>query len=567
MSGPVITKEMTVREVLTRYPHLVSVFESHGLSGCGGPSGPVEPIELFASVHKVDAQALIRDLNDKALLGGPAPVTPQAPTTPSHYRLFLKTSLVLVVAVGLLLGVVALASRVRMLPLGWYGQLVPVHGQVQMYGWVSLFLMGVAYQVLPRFVGRQLLSSRLVLGSYGLVVSGMALWAVGSLMGEMWVQVAAGALEVMGAAMFAITIWDLAFQGTEEFFSVFLGTAALWFLVATGLSVVGRFPGQQHFRAAAEHLFLVQFAGMFILGVAQRTLPFFLGLRPNPQSRFLVVWFMLNVGVAIRALGLGMPGAGKLALLGSVVEGLALLFFVYSLNIFRRSRPGAAPPGEGTFGWFIRAAFAWLIVAVVLETWMVVRQLTTGEEPSLGLLTAFRHAFALGFVTMAIVGMASRIVPVFEGRHLRAGRLLAVALWALNVGLALRVVGELWLPAADVLVPSALIAWLALALFAYSVWPSLQPAPPLPAARPTTAIGPATNVAEVIDRYPATLDVFLRHGFGPLKDEALRRTMATKITVQQVCAMHSVDLDALLRELNEAATPDTRDPQTVRTPG
>ncbi|MBI2201862.1 MAG: DUF1858 domain-containing protein, partial [Armatimonadetes bacterium] len=195
-----IAKDMTVRDVLTRYPHLVSVFEAHGLSGCGGPGGPVEPIALFASIHKVDPQALLRELNDKALLGGPPAQAQEADQPPgSHYRLFLKTSLVLAVLVGFALGVIALASRTRLLPLGWYGEWVPVHGHVQLYGWISLFLMGVAYQVLPRFVGRRLLSQRLVLGSYGLVLGGIGLWSVGSLMGEMWVQVAAGVLEVAGA--------------------------------------------------------------------------------------------------------------------------------------------------------------------------------------------------------------------------------------------------------------------------------------------------------------------------------------------------------------------------------
>ncbi|MBI2916824.1 MAG: DUF1858 domain-containing protein [Chloroflexi bacterium] len=55
--------------------------------------------------------------------------------------------------------------------------------------------------------------------------------------------------------------------------------------------------------------------------------------------------------------------------------------------------------------------------------------------------------------------------------------------------------------------------------------------------------------------------VGLRRGFAPLKDEALRRTMATRMTIQQVCAMHSVDLDSLLRELNEAATAGPATPE------
>jgi hypothetical protein len=58
-------------------------------------------------------------------------------------------------------------------------------------------------------------------------------------------------------------------------------------------------------------------------------------------------------------------------------------------------------------------------------------------------------------------------------------------------------------------------------------------------------------VGHVLDEHPETLDVFLKHGFTPLKDPVLRKTMPYKVTVEKACKMHSVDLDKFLVELNK----------------
>ena len=39
-------------------------------------------------------------------------------------------------------------------------------------------------------------------------------------------------------------------------------------------------------------------------------------------------------------------------------------------------------------------------------------------------------------------------------------------------------------------------------------------------------ITPAIKVADVLLRYPQSLDVFVRHGFTPLRNPVLRKTMA-----------------------------------------
>jgi len=62
-------------------------------------------------------------------------------------------------------------------------------------------------------------------------------------------------------------------------------------------------------------------------------------------------------------------------------------------------------------------------------------------------------------------------------------------------------------------------------------------------------LGPQTTVADVLQRYPQALDIFLRHGFAPLQNPVLRRTMARVVTLEQACRREGADLNRLLADL------------------
>ena len=61
------------------------------------------------------------------------------------------------------------------------------------------------------------------------------------------------------------------------------------------------------------------------------------------------------------------------------------------------------------------------------------------------------------------------------------------------------------------------------------------------------------RVADVLEWFPQTEDVFLRHGFTALKNAVLRRTLARQVTVAQAAALRGVGLTALLNDLNDLA--------------
>ncbi|MBI5166919.1 MAG: DUF1858 domain-containing protein [candidate division NC10 bacterium] len=58
-----ITKEMTIEEVVTRYPETIQVFQNYGIACLDCSAAPYDNVEQGAQVHGVDPDQLVRDLN------------------------------------------------------------------------------------------------------------------------------------------------------------------------------------------------------------------------------------------------------------------------------------------------------------------------------------------------------------------------------------------------------------------------------------------------------------------------------------------------------------------------
>ncbi len=58
-----ITKEMSITEVVEKYPQTVEIFGSYGMGCIGCFASRFENIEQGALVHGIDIDSLINDLN------------------------------------------------------------------------------------------------------------------------------------------------------------------------------------------------------------------------------------------------------------------------------------------------------------------------------------------------------------------------------------------------------------------------------------------------------------------------------------------------------------------------
>lgn len=60
---PMISKEMTIAAIISRYPETMAVFRRHGLDCSECQLAEVEELEHGAGVHKIDLATLIQELN------------------------------------------------------------------------------------------------------------------------------------------------------------------------------------------------------------------------------------------------------------------------------------------------------------------------------------------------------------------------------------------------------------------------------------------------------------------------------------------------------------------------
>ena len=59
----VITKEMSIMEIVSKFPNTVEIFMKHGLHCVGCAAARFENLEQGAIAHGIDVDALVKDLN------------------------------------------------------------------------------------------------------------------------------------------------------------------------------------------------------------------------------------------------------------------------------------------------------------------------------------------------------------------------------------------------------------------------------------------------------------------------------------------------------------------------
>jgi hybrid cluster-associated redox disulfide protein len=64
----VISAEMAISDVISKYPHTIPVFLRHGLGCVGCAVARFENIRQGAMAHGIDVDLLMKDLNDTVLL-------------------------------------------------------------------------------------------------------------------------------------------------------------------------------------------------------------------------------------------------------------------------------------------------------------------------------------------------------------------------------------------------------------------------------------------------------------------------------------------------------------------
>jgi hypothetical protein len=401
---------------------------------------------------------------------------------PLHHRYF-AAGIATVLTVGAAWGVwllfqVGIAGRFTGVSL----QDVNAHGQAQIDGWVGLFIMGFALQMFPpvwhaRLVGRRWRLVPLALMLAGVVVRSVAMSVPLGPSGPA-LALAGSVLQIAATSLFSGMLL-LTYRRSLERLQPWMGFVFLALLSFVGQAIFDAWhtwrtmlaPGREEllfqvatFQAPLRDLQIHGLALCMILGVSQRFLPPFLGIPSTGARRGWLGLAAIALGlvlesvlfVLLRYTGDHRWGAGLF--LGWVLLAVGCALIVLPWKLWRR------PERNQRSASFIRLAYVWLGVSLVMLLLLPAYQAVSGLPFSHAYYGAIRHAVTVGFVSQMIVGVSTLVVPLTP----RTATLWPTRL-LLNLGCFLRVslqISSDWSPRAyhligvsGVLELTALLLW------------------------------------------------------------------------------------------------------------
>lgn len=396
---------------------------------------------------------------------------------PPLYRPFALLAFATTLGVGIPIGVWLLTwlyLGAGAVPVEW----MLLHAHLQIFGFFGTLIMGVAQHLLPRFTGRPVSRSRLMVRLLGLQAIGLVLRIAGTAADRPGPILAASALQAVAFLLFAGWVWRRLDPRPLLFLRWHLTASTLWLgcgcaleawlrgeALASGLPL----PALGAFRAVHVMGLLGGVLG-WVLGVLLRAGPMFLPRWRAPVRAALGLPWMLAMGVGVAAWGesgewkaAAMPALARLGELIVLAGAATLVLLGGALTRAREALPMVArSPEESRIFRVAMLSGGGAVIgsgAAVAAAW-------AGSDVRV-LTDAVRHLLTVGVLTSMVVAMMLRLVPVLEGRGLPWPRLRRVALWGLAAGIVLRsaevLVGLGWPAPAPWIPLSGLFIWIAVA--------------------------------------------------------------------------------------------------------
>jgi len=425
---------------------------------------------------------------------------------------------------GFLLASVLTVTSMSGVPLGtWWLALAQAHGNLQMFGWAGLFVVGVSLHFLPRLRGAPLVATwpiRWIIWGQAVALCLRAVvqpWlALTNQILAKTVLVGSGLLECLTLLSIVLLLGLTLRRGPElakrPAFGHTLPLIACAFM-CLGLAGVINLVNLWQIEggivsATGDQLFIT--LGLFgfllpmALGMSARSLPMYAGLNAFPPRQLLFLAFTYLSGLFVFCMGIlaGWPeakGAGMM-LLGVIVAMFVLVFVRIMLTRGKlphrvarlasepavrarayRARVAQERSRYGPFVALIASAYLWAVVGGLFLITNGLFELFGQAAPLAD--DAIRHALTIGFVSLLICGIAPRMLPGFSGGTIRSARLVSATLWLGNLAALLRVGSLVFAPwlifgplnLGQIAFGCSGILGLALAVcLAYNLWPVLR---------------------------------------------------------------------------------------------
>ncbi|MEO6325479.1 MAG: DUF542 domain-containing protein [Thermoanaerobaculia bacterium] len=468
-----LDSKLTVAEILRRFPVAEPILAARGLDTCCGGS---HPLEEACQAHGIPVADVLIQLREAIALSSSAPAAlvpsgvvnegsakgascaskrPVAAEAQKFSPGFLIASLVITLTLGAGSGLFYL-WRIGM------GADVPlshrqIHAHSQVLGFAALFIMGIALHALPRMLGAPLLAARLRSAILWLMVSGVVLrnlaqpfayFTVGRVL-----AIASGLLEAGAGTIFVLYVFgvlrDLP-KGSKDPLRVFLPVAMSALLVALGLSVAqGSWLAAQRDATLpitlTEPFYLMCLQGFVLASIfafAGRMVPVFLGIGPARRGTFGVAATLQSVGLMAGLLSF-LPSLESASVplrdAGSLCLALAAIAYLAGTGILWRGARGPLVAAPGSPHIAIRVAFSSLALwATLTISSLGLAYATTFPARNPWWTDSARHVFTIGFLTLLVIGISFRVLPVFSGKTLYSPGLAQTTYALMVVGVLMR---------------------------------------------------------------------------------------------------------------------------------
>lgn len=571
-----INRNTIIKNLVRKHPETLSVFRKYNLVVAGGVRGPNEPLAFFAKAHEVDYDEIVKELEEAIEKGVDENTETVDLVEDKVYERFFKTAILMALTIGVTVGAIVLTYIGKNQDFHYVlHKLVQTHGHAQLFGWVGLCIIGFAYYIVPRVKNVELKHRELITSCFWLMVTGTVIRIFAQPYANELTNILlpiSGLLEFMAVALFAFIIFSTVFASQEkkEPYDKFIMAGVLWFLACSIMNlfmdVFMFFTNSNEiprtFYSPFVHVFLLGFVFMFIFAVNIRTVYAFLDVGTARVRAVNTTFWLLNLTIPVyfiaNSFNYNSPFLLKVSYLTIYIIAFGLLLFVYGIRVFERStRELDDVVMDRSYSKTIRAAYVWLIIGVLILG--AKPFLKAFSEPQYLFHGAANHAIAVGFVTLMIIGYASKMVPTFKGVGMYSIRLADVSFYLINIGCFLRVSTQIMIGLSkdsyySLIGFSGWIELTAIGIFGYNIWKTMNAEDEEETEEPQetlTEITEDTNIADAIDQYPEILDVFLEFGFKQLSSPVARKTVAKMFTIKQATKIHPVNIDTLLKALNK----------------
>jgi hypothetical protein len=559
ITRPPIRPDMTTRQIAADYPACKDVLLRHGEPD-DRPTrfGHLEPLVAFARRQGIGLEQLLAELTEAAGVG----VDRESARAERVHRPYIACALAITLSLGagwgaLLLFEIGGKGRFEAAPVNH----VVAHGAAQLWGFITLFVVGIALRQLPTASGGPRASfvySQTQLAAFLVGVTGGFIWSLDPQTFR-WLGPASGAALILAALMFLGFLLRRLAGKFRYSWSRQIAAAGIWMVLWAGMTFLLRARAMQggpnayseSTRQLLMELALFGFVLNAIYGFGQKLLSGIVG-SGTPRSGALEATFWLhNAGVAL----LSLSHARWPSLAGP--PGVALVCagafsYAFGMRGFIRLRRTSSRPeaGQAVLRCYVQLAFAWLLVGMAMLLIAHVCWQARGLTPPHAYLGAIRHALTVGFMTTLILGVGQRVLPILGHRLLPWPRLALPTLLLIGFGNLWRVVAELATPISTIaftLMPySAVLELSALSLFAANVLRTLWPAPD-PLLR-TGQVSVSSSVAALLAEHPWIEDPLFDWGIAYI---GRVRSVPRELTLGSLASSEGKAPDEIVTRIND----------------